>query len=315
MALRKIIVGIDVSKDRLDVFVSGAGTRFEVANDGPGLADLMRRLEGLVVTAVALEASGGYERVPARCLAEAGFAVRQLDPMRVRRFAQAGGRWAKNDRIDAETIAGFAEAFDGETLKRDPSRERLAEYVVYRRQLGQHLTAVRHQTRLLAAPDLAAMSQSHIADIKAMIARLDRQIAAAIRADEAFRKTNNILRSVKGIGPVVAATLIAKFPELGTLTRRQAAALLGVAPFDRDSGKKRGARSIFGGRADTRAALYMAALAAARSNPDIKAFNQRLKAAGKKPKVAITACMRKLIVTLNALIRDQRQWTPQYKGA
>jgi transposase len=293
------------------VFVSGAATRFEVANDAAGLAELMRRLDGLVVTAVALEASGGYERAAARRLTDAGFVVRQLDPLRVRRFAQAAGRWAKNDRIDAETIAGFAEAFAGETVKRNPNRERLAEYVVYRRQLGQHLTAVRHQTRLLAAPDLVAMSRRHIADIKVMMARLDRQIAAAIRADEVFRKTNKILRSVKGIGPVVAATLIARFPELGSLTRRQAAALLGVAPYDRDSGKKKGARSIFGGRADTRAAFYMATLAATRSNPDIKVFYQRLKAAGKKPKVATTACMRKLIVTLNALLRDQRTWTPQ----
>ena len=312
MALRKIIVGIDVSKDRLDVFLSGEGSRFEVANDTAGLAALMDRLEGLVITAVALEASGGYERRAVRRLAEAGLPVRRLDPMRVRRFAQAGGRWAKNDRIDAQTIADFAAAFDGEAVKRNPKRERLAEYVAYRRQLGQQLTTVRHQAHLLAAPELVAISRRRIADLKAMIARLGRRIAVAVREDEAFRQTNDILRSVKGIGPVVAATLIAEFPELGTLTRRQAAALLGVAPYDRDSGKKKGKRSIFGGRADTRAAFYMAALAAARFNPDIKAFHQRLKAAGKKPKVATTACMRKLIVTLNALVRDNRSWTPQH---
>lgn len=312
MAICKIIVGIDVSKDRLDVFLRGEGSHFEVANDAAGLAELMRRLDGLTVAAIALEASGGYERAAARQLAGAGFPVRLLDPMRVRRFAQAGGRWAKNDRIDAEVIASFADAFDGETVSRNPKRERLAEYVAYRRQLGQQLTTVRHQARLLTAPELAAMSRRRIADLEAMIVRLGRQIAAAIREDEAFRQTNKILRSVKGVGPVVAATLIAEFPELGTLTRRQAAALLGVAPYDRDSGKKKGARSIFGGRADTRAAFYMAALAAARSNPDIKAFHQRLKAAGKKPKVATTACMRKLIVTLNALVRDQKTWTPYH---
>lgn len=315
MAICKIVVGIDVSKDRLDVFLRGDGSRFEVANDAVGLAELMRRLDGLTVAAIALEASGGYERAAARHLADAGLPVRLLDPMRVRRFAQAGGRWAKNDRIDAEVIAGFADAFDGETVSRNPNRERLAEYVAYRRQLGQQLTTVRHQARLLTAPELVAMSRRRIADLKATIVRLGREIAAAIREDEAFRRTNDILRSVKGIGPVVAATLIAEFPELGTLTRRQAAALLGVAPYDRDSGKKQGARSIFGGRADTRAAVYMAALAAARSNPDIKAFHQRLKAAGKKPKVATTACMRKLIVTLNALLRDQRPWTPHYASA
>ncbi len=312
MAISKIIVGIDVSKDRLDVFLRGEGSCFEVANDDAGLAELMRRLDCLAVAAIALEASGGYERKAARRLADAGFAVRLLDPMRVRRFAQAGGRWAKNDRIDAETIAGFADAFDGATVSRNPKREQLAEYVAYRRQLGQQLTTVRHQARLLTAPELVAISRRRIAGLKATIGRLGRHIAAAIREDESFRQTNGILRSVKGIGPVIAATLIAEFPELGTLTRRQAAALLGVAPYDRDSGKKKGARSIFGGRADTRAVFYMGALAAARFNPDIKAFHQRLKAAGKKPKVVTTACMRKLIVTLNALVRDQRTWNPQH---
>lgn len=311
MAIRKIIVGIDVSKDRLDVFLGGEGSRFEVANDAAGLAELMRRFDGLVVAAVALEASGGYERRAARRLAGAGFTVRRLDPLRVRRFAQAGGRWAKNDRIDAEQIAAFAAAFDGVAVKRDPKRERLAEYVAYRRQIADQLTAIGHQARHLAAPELAAMSRRRSAALKAMIAQLDRRIAAALHDHPTFRQTNRILRSVKGIGPVVAATLIAEFPELGSLTRRQAAALLGVAPYDRDSGKKKGARSIFGGRAQVRAAFYMATLAAARFNPDIAAFRQRLIAAGKKPKVAITACMRKLIVTLNALIRDNRTWTPK----
>jgi transposase len=311
MALRKIIVGIDVSKDRLDVFLLGEGSCFEVGNDDAGLAELMRRLEGPVVAAVALEASGGYERKPARRLAEAGFAVRLLDPLRVRRFAQAGGRWAKNDRIDAEVIAGFAGAFEGETVNHDPDREILAEYVAYRRQLNDELVTIAHQARHIETPELTAMSRRRRASLKAMIAKLNRRIAALIGKGQAFARTNAILRSVKGIGPVAAATLIAEFPELGALTRRQAAALLGVAPYDRDSGKKKGARSIFGGRAEVRAVLYMAALAAARFNPDIKAFHQRLSATGKKPKVVTTACMRKLIVTLNALIRDQRPWTPK----
>lgn len=312
MAIRKIIVGIDVSKDRLDVFLRGEGSCFEVTNDAAGLAELTGRLERLVVTAVALEASGGYERKPARRLADAGFAVRLLDPMRVRRFAQAGGRWAKNDRIDAEVIAGFAEAFDGETVRRNPDREKLAEFVAYRRQLNQQLTVAADQARHLQTPELAAMSRRRIASLKAMVDKLERRIAALIAENEDFSRTDAILRSVKGIGPVSASTLIAEFPELGTLTRRQAAALLGVAPYDRDSGKMKGARSVFGGRAEVRAVLYMAALAAARFNPDIRLFNQRLIAAGKKQKVAKTACTRKLIVTLNALIRDQRTWTPQY---
>lgn len=312
MAIRKIIVGIDVSKDRLDVFLRGEGSCFEVTNDDAGLAELMRRLEGLVVAVIALEASGGYERKPARRLADAGFSVRLLDPLRVRRLAQAGGRWAKNDRIDAEVIASFADAFKGDAVRRNPDREKLAEYVAYRRQLNDELVTIAHQARHVETPELTAMSHKRTVSLKALIARLGQRIAALIGKDEAFRGTAVILRSVKGIGPVAAATLIAEFPELGTLTRRQAAALLGVAPYDRDSGKKKGARSIFGGRAEVRAVLYMAALAAARFNPDIKAFHQRLSDAGKKPKVVTTACMRKLIVTLNALIRDQRPWTPKY---
>ena len=315
MALRKIIVGIDVSKDRLDVFLRGEGSCFEVTNDAKGLAALIRRLEGLAVTAVALEASGGYERKPARRLADAGFAVRLLDPMRVRRFAQAGGRWAKNDRIDAEVIADFANAFDGETVRRNPDREKLAEYVAYRRRLNEQLAVVADQARHLETPELAAMSRRHIATLKAAVDKLGRRIAALIGESEAFRRTDAILQSVKGIGPVSASTLIAEFPELGALSRRQAAALLGVAPYDRDSGKKKGARSIFGGRADVRAVLYMAALAAARFNPDIKVFHQRLKAAGKESKVVTTACTRKLIVTLNALVRDQRTWMPKHASS
>lgn len=315
MTQHRVFVGIDVSKQRLDVFMTGKGTHFSVGNDANGFTELRRRLAGRAVATVALEASGGYEKAAIGALRNAGFTVRLLDPHRVRQFARASGRWAKNDRIDATVIAAFAATFDGVPVTRDPARERLAERVAYRRQLLEERTTVSHQARHLTDPTLTAISRQRIADLTAMVRRLDRLIAKQITTNKALHNSYRILCSVKGVGPVLAATLLASLPELGSLTRRQVAALVGVAPYDRDSGKKKGYRSIFGGRAGVRTVLYMAALAAIRSNPDIAAFHQRLIDAGKKPKVAITAAMRKLIVTLNAVARDQRPWFEQYGRA
>lgn len=312
MAHPRVVVGIDVSKDRLDVHLHPEGRRFAVGNDPTGLASLLAALGGPVAE-VALEASGGYEKAAVGRLTAAGLTVRVLDPHRVRLFARSRGRWAKNDAIDAATIALYAATVAGAPEKRpDPAVERLAELVTFRRQLGDALAAAANQARHLEDRELARLSRRRIAQLEAMTLRLDRRIAEHVAAAPGLPERAAILRSVKGVGPVLAATLLAFLPELGRLTRRQAAALAGVAPYDRDSGRKRGYRAIFAGRRAVRNVLYMAALAAARANPDIKAFHDRLRAAGKRPKVALVACMRKLLVTLNALLRDQRPWAAEH---
>lgn len=296
--------GIDCSEARLDVHIHPLGVAFAVTNDPAGWAELHRRLKAEGVEAVALEASGGCERDAAYALLEYGLAVHRLDPRRVRQFARAAGLLAKNDRIDAAVIALFLATVPCRPLVRRKALEVLVELVGARAQIREQMTLLANQARRRRDPLLRRLDARRVKALAADRDILDKRIAEIVEADPDLRDRNAILRSMPGVGPVLAHTLIALLPELGSLSRRQIAALVGVAPFDDDSGKRRGVRYIKGGRPAVRTPLYMAALVAGRHNPVLKAFRQKLDAAGKKPKVAIVALMRKIITTLNAMIRD-----------
>jgi transposase len=303
-------VGIDVSKDHLDAHVRPAGEAFRLANDGAGVAALVARLAALAPAAVVLEATGGYEAPAAAALAAAGLPVAVVNPRQARRFAEATGRLAKTDRLDAAALAHFAEAV------RPPARplpdadtRALAALVARRRQLVEMRTA--EQNRLaLAAPAVARGIRDHVAWLDRQIDRVGRELAAAVQASPAWRAKDDLLRGVPGVGPVVSCTLLAELPELGAVSGRRIAALAGVAPVADDSGRRRGGRAIAGGRAGARSGLYMACLSAVRYNPVLRAAYTRLRAAGKPAKVALVAAMRKLVVILNAMLRDNRPWDP-----
>jgi transposase len=301
------IIAVDVSKAHLDCFDSATGEAFRVENAPTGIAHLEDRYRGRTVT-FAAEASGGYERLLLRTLSAAGFAVRLLDPRKVRLFARASGRLAKTDRLDAQVIAAFAEAIPGDARTPDPDHEALAELATYRRQLIAEQTAIASQAEGLRDTELRRVSHRRMAVLTAQITRLDTRIAEAIQASETLREKARLLRSIPGVGPVLCAALLAFLPELGWLSRHQVAALVGVAPFDNQSGATDRPRHIQGGRTALRTVLFMAALAATRCNRDLAAFYERLRAAGKKPKVALVAVMRKLVVLANAIIRDQREY-------
>lgn len=308
MAQMVTVVGIDVSKARLDVHIHPTGERFAVDNTAAGHRELVARLGAAAPHKVALEASGGYEQPVLHALHQAGLTAVRLDPLRVRQFARAQGRRAKNDRIDAEMIARFAATIDTAVFAPDPLRERLAEHLGHRQHLIDSLTAARNHTDRLNDRALRAASRRRCTALENAIARTQNAITALLATEPELQRRAEILASVPGVGPILVQTLLAWMPELGALDNRQAAALAGLAPFDRDSGSQRGYRAIGGGRARVRRVLYMAALTASRYNPDIKVFYQRLTDAGKKNKVALVACMRKLLITLNALLRDDRTW-------
>lgn len=308
MAQEKVFVGIDVSKERLDVAIWPIGEALEVRNDRDGLRELIRQLRRLPAEAIALEASGGYERRPLRALLDAGLPARLVNPLRVRQFAKACGILAKNDRLDAVAIARFVAAVPQRPVQRSRTTEALAELVTARHQLTDELTRAKNQAQHSGQPVIARLAKRRIERLKADLLLLDKTIATAVAADAELARKNELMRSVPGVGPVFAHSLLALMPELGSLTNRQAASLLGVAPFDFDSGAFKGQRHIFGGRRDLRDIAYMAAMVATSSNPIFKTFSDRLRAAGKKPKVAIVAVMRKLITTLNAMLRDNLPW-------
>lgn len=304
------LAGIDVSKSTLDVYVAPAGASRTVSYDEGGLAELCRWLVGAGVALVALEASGGYERQVSEVLEAAGLVVVRLNPLRVRRFAELRGRLAKTDRLDARTIAEFARAYPQDrNVKRDRRREHLAEYLLVRRHTQQVIVDCTNQLEHLRDVRLRRLVLARKASMERMCDTLDRRLAELIAEHADLAGLSEQLRSVPGVGPVLAVTLIALLPELGSLTRRQIAALVGVAPFDRSSGHQIGRKSIQAGRTAIPAPLYMAAMVAARWNPAIAAFSARL--ASKPGKVRLVACMRKLIVTLNAMVRDGAQWQPR----
>jgi transposase len=308
MAEYAAFAGVDVSKGHLDVAVRPTGESWRAANDEAGIAETVARLGAIGGCLVVLEASGGYETALLAALGEAGVAAAAVNPRQARDFARATGVLAKTDRLDAGVLARFAEVVRPEARPlADEARRELAALVARRRQLVEMRTAERNRLAG-AAPRVAAEIREHVTWLERRIADSDDELARRVRASALWRARDDLLRGVPGVGPVVSATLIAALPELGTLDRRAIAALVGVAPFARDSGRYRGQRHVAGGRADVRGALYMATLVATRHNPAVRAFYERLLDAGKPKKLALTACMRKLLVTLNAMLRAGTPW-------
>lgn len=302
-------VGIDVAKDRLDVHLRPADEAFALGRDGAGLEALVERLMALAPTLVVLEATGGFEVVVAGALAAAGLPLVVVNPRQIRDFARATGRLAKTDRLDAEAIARFAEAVQP-APRPVPSAaaQALGELVARRRQLVAMITSEGQRRRQARDPRLGRRLEAHLVWLQKELSALETDLDDAVRATPAWRVAEDLLASVPGIGKTSARTLIAELPELGSLDRRKIAALVGVAPINRDSGTCRGRRMVMGGRASVRTALYMPTLTAIRHNPALHAFYQRLIGRGRPAKVAITACMRKLLVILNAILRDHRPW-------
>lgn len=307
--MEQTYIGIDVSKDQLDVHVRPSDDAFAVGRDGEGLAALIERVGQLDPYLVVLEATGGFELTVAAALVAAGIPLAVVNPRQIRDFARATGQLAKTDALDAKAIARFAEAVRPEPRAvPDEQARALGELVARRRQVIEMMTAERNRRRQLTNRRLIKSVDRLLAVLLKELAALDRDVGDGIRGTPVWRERDQLLRSVPGIGDVVSRTLIADLPELGSLDRKQIAALVGVAPLNRDSGKMRGRRTIWGGRAKVRSALYMAALVASRHNPVLAAFYQRLVSAGKAKKLAITAVMRKLLTILNAIIRDRRPW-------
>jgi transposase len=300
-------VGIDVSQVRLDV-ATRPGSSYSLSHDEAAIATLVERLCALHPALIVLEATGGMEIPLASALAAAELPVVVVNPRQVRDFAKASGQLAKTDALDAQTLAQFAEVMRPQPRPLpDADTRALAALLTRRRQLVEMMAA--EKNRLLSAPSPIRKSlRAHIAWLERELQHTDTGLAEAIRQSPVWREKDELLRSVPGVGPVLTSTLLANLPELGTLTHKQIAALVGVAPLNRDSGTLRGRRTVWGGRAQVRAVLYMGAIVAARFNPVIRPFYQRLQQAGKAKKVALTACMRKLLVILNAMLKHRTPW-------
>jgi transposase len=304
-------VGIDVARDRLDVHLRPSTETFAVARDGEGLAQLVNRLQTLAPQLVVMEATGGYEIIVASAVAAAHLPLAVVNPRQIRDFARATGKLAKTDRIDAAAIAHFAEAVRPPVRPiADAEAQALGELVARRRQVIEMIVAEGNRRRMASQHRVIRAIERHLALLQTELSELDRDIDDAIRRTPAWQADADLLVSVPGIGKATLRTLIAELPELGRLTRRKIAALVGVAPINRDSGTLRGRRTIAGGRPAVRTALYMAALVASRANPAIAPYYAKLRAAGKTGKQALIACMRKLIVILNAILRDRKPWQP-----
>ena len=305
--------GIDVSKDRLDVQVLPQGRSFSVDNTAAGWSRLVYRLRGLSIAALGIEPSGGYERGVIRALLAAGLSVRRINPNKLRQFARARARGvlAKNDRLDARLIAEYVAIMPTRVVHRDPAAEQLAAVVTMRRQLCDEHVAVENQTAHVEDAMLRRLNKRRLARLEADILLLDKRMAEIVASNATLARRYDLLTSMRGVGPTLAFTLIALLPELGQMSRKQIAALVGLAPYDFDSGRLKGHRCIYGGRMPVRNVLYMAALSAARYNPALKTHHNRLAAANKKPKVVIVAVMRKMITILNAMLRDNTAWQPR----
>ena len=306
----RIFVGIDVSKDRLDVADRPAGEVWQVSYDSRGISDLVERLGEHSPYLVVLEATGGLELTLTGELAAVGLPVAVVNPRHVRDFARAAGKLAKTDALDAQVLAHFAEAMQPEPRPLpDASAQEFRALVTRRRQLVEMITAEKNRLKT-ATHRVRPQVQGHIRWLEESLEGLDKDLGDLIRSSPLWRAKEKVLRSTPGVGPVLSMTLLSDLPELGVLNRGEIAALVGVAPFNRDSGTLRGKRKVWGGRGQVRAALYMAALVATRYNPVLREFYQRLCAAGKPKKVALTACMRKLLTILNTMVRDHRHWNP-----
>ena len=312
MSEPQVFVGIDVSKAQLDVALRPTDECWHISTDEPGIATLVERLRTVQPTLVVLEATGGLEVPVTGALAEADLPVVVVNPRHARDVAKATGRLAKTDTLDARGLAHFAEAVRPTPRPLPEAQaQALSALLTRRRQLVQMLTAERRRLQS-ALQRIRADIQAHLAWLERRLARTDADLAAAIRSTPLWRAKDEILQSTPGVGPILSRTLVAEVPELGVLNRQEIAALIGVAPFNRDSGTLRGKRAVWGGRTHVRAVLYMSTLAAVRHNSVLKAFYERLRAVGKAPKVALTACMRKLLTILNAMLKHQTPWQENY---
>lgn len=305
----KVSVGIDVSKSMLDIAHHETGEIWSCSNDAGGQAALVIKLRRLKATSIVLEATGGFETLVTATLSAANLPVVVVNPRQVRDFAKATGQLAKTDRIDCRVLAHFAAAIDPPVRPlKSAETQHLEALLARRRQIVEMLVA--EKNRLANNRDRAVVKDlnAHIVWLERRLKSSDDELQRVLKTSPAWRERDDLLRSVPGVGPVLSLTLLAQLPELGQLNRREIAKLVGVAPFNRDSGQWRGARHIWGGRAAVRSPLFMATLCAIRINPTIKYFYRRLIAAGKAPKVAITACMRKLLTILNVMVKTQTSW-------
>jgi transposase len=308
--ISQIYVGIDVSKDTLDVAALGEKSIVQFANTKKGIANLVRQLKKVPPKLIVVEATGGYEEAVVLALFEAGLPVALVSPQRVRQYAQAKGLLAKTDRIDAQLLADYGKHIQPRLfVGKSEERRRLSALVGRRKQLNEMLQAEKNRLRTTSV-EVKNSLERVISCLKAEMKELEEAIHQFMQEHEEFGEQEKLLCTAKSIGPVTAATLLADLPELGQLDRKQIAALVGVAPMNRDSGKKRGYRKTKGGRPDVRSAVYMSALTGIRYNPVLKAQYEQLVKRGKEKKVAITACMRKMLTILNAMMRDQQPFHP-----
>lgn len=307
----KIFVGIDVSKAWLDVGVHEQPEGWRVSNDEAGISGLVKRLKKLKPKLIVLEPTGGFEMLVVAELSQAGLPVAVVNAKRVRDFAKSTGQLAKTDKLDARVLAHFAAAVRPEVRSlRTEEEEQLTALLTRRRQVLDMLTVEKNR-RVTVRAKMRFDLQAHIHWLSKHLQELDQEIEDFVKGSPSWKEKDTLLQSVPGVGPVTSATLLGMLPELGLLNRQAIAALVGVAPMNKDSGRKKGKRRIFGGRADVRSVLYMAALSAKKHNPFIRKFYQRLIQHGKEKKVALTACMRKLLVILNALLRTNQPWRSQ----
>ena len=312
MEVSLIFVGIDVSKAQLDVAIRPSGEEESFANDKVGIKALVKRLAKIEPTLIVLEATGGYERQVTRALVSADLPVVVVNPRQVRDFAKATGQLAKTDSIDAAVLAHFAEVIRPELRPLpDVVTLELRALTARRRQILEMIAA---ENNRLAMTSKAVRKHidAHVHWLEQGLERVEKDLDRSIKQSPIWKENDELLRSAKGIGPVTSHTLLAELPELGTLNRKQISALVGVAPFNRDSGSLKGRRSIWGGRAPVRCALYMATLVATRRNPVIRDFYKRLTAKGKLFKVALVACMRKLLTILNSMIKHKTRWSDTF---
>jgi transposase len=313
MEQQGMVVGIDVSKAQLDTAFGSEEEVLTFSNDELGISRLLERLREIRPALVVMEASGGYETAAATAIAAACWPLAVVNPRQVRDFARATGRLAKTDRIDAAVLGAFGKAIAPQVTKLPDEDAQALQALLLRR---QQLVAMRAQERQRlehAQGPMRKQIKKHIDWLDQEITKLEVDLTAGLRTSPVWRAKDELLQSFKGVGRITSGTLMVALPELGRLDRRTIAALVGLAPFNRDSGKMRGRRSIYGGRARIRTLLYMAATSAIRSNPIIRAFYQRLTSKGKPHKVAIVACMRKMLTILNAMVRESTPWTPETK--